>query len=100
MSNSRSPRAVRSMTIGTRGIPWTLPDRVRRGAAAELSSSRPEARGRRSVSPVQPGAATRVMRGVLAAREFGADLAEGAEALGDHVVLVDRLEVLLASREE
>src|SRR4051812_8538899 len=40
------------------------------------------------------------MREVLARRELVAELAEQPEALGDDVVLVDRLEVLLARRDE
>ena len=40
------------------------------------------------------------MRDVLAGVELAAQLAEQPEALGDDVVLVDRLEVLLARRHE
>src|SRR4051795_8965125 len=40
------------------------------------------------------------MREVLARLELVAELAEQPEALGDDVVLVDRLEVLLARRDE
>src|SRR3954447_5193705 len=49
---------------------------------------------------VQPLAHRRVMREVLARCDLVAQLAEHAEALGDDVVLVDRLEVLLARRDE
>ena len=42
----------------------------------------------------------RVMRDVVARVELAAQLAEQPEALGDDVVLVDRLEVLLARRDE
>src|SRR3954469_12235633 len=49
---------------------------------------------------VQPLAHRRVMREVLARAELGAQLAEQPEALGDDVVLVDRLEVLLARGDE
>ena len=41
-----------------------------------------------------------MVREVLAGLELVAQLAEQAEALGDDVVLVDRLEVLLAGRDE
>ena len=40
------------------------------------------------------------MREVLARADLGAQLAEQPEALGHHVVLVDRLEVLLAGGDE
>src|SRR4051794_18284119 len=49
---------------------------------------------------VQPLAHRRVMREVLARLELVAELAEQPEALGDDVVLVDRLEVLLARGDE
>src|SRR3954469_13532019 len=49
---------------------------------------------------VQPLAHRRVMREVLARGNLVAQLAEHAEALGDDVVLVNRLEVLLARRHE
>src|SRR5579862_9790020 len=49
---------------------------------------------------VEPGAARGVQRRRDAFREFAADFAEGSEALGYHVVLVDRLEVDLAGLDE
>src|SRR3954468_17167831 len=60
-----------------------------RGAYARLPPGR-----------VQPLAHRGVMREVLARGDLVAQLAEHAEALGDDVVLVDRLEVLLAGRDE
>ncbi len=49
---------------------------------------------------LQPLAHRPVMGLVLAARQLGPQLAERAVALGDHVVAVDRLQVLLARHHE
>src|SRR5680860_1467900 len=62
-----------------------------------------ETRGGRSIergSSVQPLARGHVMGGARVSGQLGLQLADQAVALGDHAVLVDRLEVLLASQDE
>src|SRR3954453_21722478 len=54
----------------------------------------------RSDRAVEPLTQRGVVRGVLAGGDLLPHLAHQAEALGLHVVLVDRLEVLLARRDE
>ena len=63
-------------------------------------STAPIGSGCADQAALEPFAHRRVMRDVLAGVELAAQLAEQPEALGDDVVLVDRLEVLLARRDE
>src|SRR3954471_4501398 len=78
--------------------PW--PRLAWRGAAAcsrPAGDSSPE---RRSAGRVEPLAHRHVVRGVLAGRELAPELSEHAGPVGGDVVLVDRLEVLLARGDE
>src|SRR5579875_1043580 len=90
MSNSRSPRAVRSITVGMRGMLTPYATASGRGLTHTPRSRR----------GVQPGARGDVDGRAPAAPQLAADLADRAVALGDHVVLVDRLEVLLTRPDE
>ena len=69
----------------------------RRARAA--SRAEPRRRARASGGRAEP-ACRLVCAGRRAARQLGADLPQRAEALGDDVVLVDRLQVDLAGRDE
>ena len=69
--------------------------------ADERRAARPSRSSERGQRPrVEPLAHRRVVREVLAGGQLVAQLAEQAEALGDDVVLVDRLQVLLAGGDE
>ena len=73
----------------------------RRMQQAQAARAPTAERRRRQRAPASSHSSRRrLARGGLARLELGAQLGEQAVALGDDVVLVDRLEVLLARRDE